>query len=177
MELPMVETTRDTAAADAHPSGDERFRMVDTALKRHRHRPDALIEVLHTAQEVFGHLDHDLLFYVAHGLNLAPGRVYGVASFYHLFRFQPKGAHQCTVCLGTACFVKGGANLLAAAEQTTGIHPGQVLPGGALSLDTARCVGACGLAPVVIFDGKVCGNQTAETVAGRVKGWLSHGTA
>ncbi len=173
----MIETIGRPAAADAHPSGDERFKMIDTAMKRHHHRPDALIEVLHTAQDIFGHLDDDILLYVAHGLNVSPSRVYGVASFYHLFRFNPKGEHQCTVCLGTACFVKGGANLLSAVEQTTGIHPGQILPGGALSLDTARCVGACGLAPVVIFDGKVCGNQTAETVVERVKGWVSHGAA
>ncbi len=166
-----------TIAADAHPSGDERFRMIDTSMKRHHHRPDALIEVLHTAQKIFGHLDHDILFYVAHHLNLPPSRVFGVASFYHLFRFKPIGEHQCTVCLGTACFVKGGVSLLSAIEQATGIHPGQTLADGGLSLDTARCVGACGLAPVVIFDGNVCGNQNPEIVVKRVKGWLKHGPA
>lgn len=173
----MIEMTRSTAAADAHPSGDERFKMIETSMKRHRHRPDALIEVLHTAQDIFGHLDHDILLYVAHGLHLPPSRVYGVASFYHLFRFEPKGAHQCTVCLGTACFVKGGAGLLSAIEQASGIHGGQVLGDGRLSLDTARCVGACGIAPVVIFDGQVTGHQTPETVARRVTGWLNHGPA
>jgi len=173
----MIETAKSTAAADAHPSGDERFKMIDTSMKRHHNRPDALIEVLHTAQDIFGHLDHDILFYVASGLNLPPSLVYGVASFYHLFRFKPKGTHQCTVCLGTACFVKGGAGLLSAIEQAAGIHAGQMLADGALSLDTARCVGACGIAPVAIFDGQVAGHQTPETVAEHVKGWLSHGPA
>jgi bidirectional [NiFe] hydrogenase diaphorase subunit len=166
-----------TAAADAHPSGDERLKMVDTSMKRHRHRPDALIEVLHTAQDIFGHLDRSVLLHVAHGLHVPPSRVYGVASFYHLFRFEPRGTHRCTVCLGTACFVKGAANLLSTIEQTAGIRAGQMLAGGALSLDTTRCVGACGIAPVVIFDGQVGGHQTPETVAARVQSWLSHGPA
>ena len=99
-------------------------------MKRHHHRPDALIEVLHTAQELFGHLDQDILFYIARGLKLPPSRVYGVASFYHLFTFKPKGKHQCTVCLGTACYVKGGADLLSAIEHATGIHPGETLADG-----------------------------------------------
>ncbi len=169
----MTETT--TAAADAHPSGDERFHLIDTSMKRHHHRPDALIEVLHTAQELFGHLDHDILFYIARGLTLPPSRVYGVASFYHLFRFKPKGKHQCTVCLGTACYVNGGAELLSAIEHATGIHPGDALADGRLSLETARCLGACGIAPVVVFDGKVCGKQDPDMVSDRVKGWLSRG--
>ena len=128
-------------------------------MKRHHHRPNALIEVLHTAQELFGHLDHDILFYIARGLTLPPSRVYGVASFYHLFRFKPKGKHQCTVCLGTACYVNGGAELLSAIEHATGIHPGGArwqmvdsrwrrhvawVPAGSRRSwsSTARCVGS-----------------------------------
>lgn len=171
----MAETTKNPAAADAHPSGDERFKLLDTAMKRHHHQPDALIEVLHTAQKLFGHLDHDLLFYVARALNVAPARVYGVASFYHLFRFTPSGTHQCTVCLGTACFVKGGADLLSAVEQASGIHAGQTRADGRLSLYAARCLGACGIAPVAVFDGQLCGKQEPAQVVRRVEGWLSNG--
>jgi bidirectional [NiFe] hydrogenase diaphorase subunit len=171
----MAQTIRTAAESDAHPSGDGRFQMLDTSMKRNHYRPDALIEVLHTAQDIFGHLDHDVLLYVARGLKLPPSRVYGVATFYHLFRFKARGEHQCTVCLGTACFVKGGADLLAVVEQATGIHAGQTLPDGRLSLDTARCLGACGIAPVVVFDGTVCGHQRPEVACERVKGWLSHG--
>ena len=173
----MTETIRRAPVADAHPSGDERFKMIETSMKRNRHRPDALIEVLHTAQNIVGYLDHDVLLQVARGLHLPPSRVYGVASFYHLFRFEPRGVHQCTVCLGTACFVKGGASLLSAIEHVSGIHAGQIMADGAISLDTARCVGACGIAPVVIFDGQITGHQTPEAVAERVKGWSSHGPA
>src|SRR4051794_23430579 len=89
-------------------STDARFARLDTAMKRHHLQPDALIEVLHVAQEIFGHLDHGLLHYVARGLKLPPSRVYGVATFYHLFTFAPKGRHTCVVCRGTACFVRGG---------------------------------------------------------------------
>jgi bidirectional [NiFe] hydrogenase diaphorase subunit len=176
MDCAMTETRRGTApAAELHPSGDQRFQIIDTSMSRHHHRPDALIEALHAAQELFGHLDHDILLYVARGLKLPPSRVYGVATFYHLFTFKPKGKHHCTVCLGTACYVNGGAGLLAAIEAATGIHAGQTRADGRVSLDTARCVGACGIAPLVVFDGTVCGNQEPEMVQERVKGWLSSG--
>ena len=164
-----------TVIAPMHPSGDERFALIDTAMKRHDHRPDALIEVLHRAQEVFGHLDHDILFYVARGLALPPSRVYGVATFYHLFTFKPKGAHHCTVCMGTACYVKGAVELLSAIEQAAGILAGQTRSDGRVSLELARCVGACGIAPLVVFDGNVCGNQDPAMVQVQVKGWLSRG--
>jgi bidirectional [NiFe] hydrogenase diaphorase subunit len=163
------------SVTNIHPSGDERFRMIDSSIKRHHHRPDALIEVLHTAQEIFGHLDSDILSYVARGLRLPPSRVYGVATFYHLFRFNRTGEHQCTVCLGTACYDKGGAELLLAIEEAAGIQPGQTRADGRVSLETARCVGTCWIAPLVIFDGEVCGRQEPEMVRERVKGWLSRG--
>ncbi|WP_169977935.1 bidirectional hydrogenase complex protein HoxE [Tautonia rosea] len=159
-----------------HPSGDDRFRYLDAAMKRQRYRPDALIEVLHTAQELFGYLEPDLLRYVARGLRLPPSRVYGVATFYHLFTFHPKGEHTCTVCTGTACYVKGADTLLGVVEQLTGTPPGTTTADGRISLETARCLGACGLAPIVVFDGKVVGQITPEEIVDRVKGWLDHGS-
>lgn len=162
-------------ASATHPSGDKRFKMLDATMKRHRHQADALIEVLHTAQELFGHLDNDLLLYIAHSLKLPPSRVYGVATFYHFFTFTPKGVHTCVVCLGTACYVKGAAHVLAALEQDAQIHAGETTADGQFSLLTARCLGACGLAPAVVYDGNVAGDQTAETALARVKGWLAHG--
>jgi bidirectional [NiFe] hydrogenase diaphorase subunit len=172
----MSQTKTAPAATEVHPSGDARFQMLDTSMKRNHYRPDALIEILHTAQDLFGHLDHDVLFYVARGLKLPPSRVYGVATFYHLFRFKPKGEHQCTVCLGTACYVKGGSELLAAVEDASEILPGQTRSDCRVSLDTARCLGACGIAPVVVLDGKVCGKQEPEMVRERVKGWIGRGS-
>ncbi|UKO98565.1 bidirectional hydrogenase complex protein HoxE [Nostoc sp. UHCC 0870] len=158
-----------------HPSGDKRLKMLDATLKRHQYQQDALIEILHKAQELFGYLENDLLLYIAHSLKLPPSRVYGVATFYHLFTLAPHGTHSCVVCTGTACYVKGSQAILANIEQLTHIHAGQTTADGQLSLLTARCLGACGIAPAVVFDGTVLGHQTPESVAERVQGWLKIG--
>ena len=92
-----------------HPSGDNRFKLLEATMKKHQYRPDALIEVLHRAQELFGYLSTDLLLFIANSLHLPPSRVYGVATFYHFFSLAPKGEHSCVVCLGTACYVRGAA--------------------------------------------------------------------
>src|SRR6185503_19287908 len=90
-----------------HPSGDNRFKILEATMKRLQYQPDALIEVLHKAQELFGYLSTDLLITIARSLKLPPSRVYGVATFYHFFSLAPQGEHTCAVCLGTACYVKG----------------------------------------------------------------------
>src|SRR5512139_3456682 len=87
-------------AAPPHPSGDKRFKILETQMKRHQFKQDALIEVLHKAQELFGYLDDGLLIYIAHNLKLPPSRVYGVATFYHLFTLKPQGEHTCVICMG-----------------------------------------------------------------------------
>jgi bidirectional [NiFe] hydrogenase diaphorase subunit len=145
-------------------------------MKRYQYRPDALIEVLHTAQEVFGYLDTELLMSVARSLKLPPSWVYGVATFYHFFSRAPKGEHSCVVCLGTACYVKGAANLLASLEQQLGVKAGQTTADRRVSLLTARCLGTCGLAPVVVFDGSVSGNLDRDSTLARVKGWQGNGS-
>src|SRR5262249_54769477 len=137
----------------------------------------ALIEVLHAAQKLFGFLEPTLLHFVAHKLKLPPSRVFGVATFYHLFTLEPPGRHTCIVCTGTACYVKGANCLLAAVSQATGIKPGQTTPDGELTFRTVRCLEPCGLAPVAVLDGTIHGNVTAEALVEQVKGWLSRGTA
>ena len=161
--------------ATTHPSGDRRFDMLDASMKRHRFAPDALIEVLHTAQELFGHLQPDLLYYVARALKLPPSRVYGVASFYHLFTFTPPGRHTCVVCTGTACYVKGADAMLAHLEQALGITAGKTSADGEVSISTARCLGACGLAPIAVYDGEVAAHQTVPLALAHVEGWI-HGS-
>jgi bidirectional [NiFe] hydrogenase diaphorase subunit len=163
------------ASAAVHPSGDERFNVLDAAMKRHRFAPDALIEVLHAAQEVFGYLEPGILNYVAHALKLPPSRVYGVATFYHLFRFSPKGKHTCIVCTGTACYVQGAGRLLAAVREGAGIAAGETTADQRVSLQTARCLGTCGLALAVEYDGEIAGTQTPEGALERVKGWIRDG--
>lgn len=142
-------------------------------MKRHQYRPDALIEVLHRAQELFGYLDINLLLHIAHRLKLPPSQVYGVATFYHFFSLAPKGTHTCVVCMGTACYVKQAAQLLSFLEKTAGIKAGETTSDGQLSLMTARCLGACGIAPAVVFDHQLEGHQTVDSVAERLNLCLS----
>jgi bidirectional [NiFe] hydrogenase diaphorase subunit len=152
-----------------HPSGDPRFKLIDRTLKRFQYQQDALIEVLHTAQEAFGYLDEDLLIYVAHSLKLPLSWVYGVATFYHFFSLEPMGEHSCNVCMGTACYVKGAAEFVAALRSEYGIEPGETTEGGEFSIATARCIGSCGLAPVVVMDGEIMGKVGADEVLSQVR--------
>jgi len=160
---------------DSHPSGDKRFKLLDVAMKKHHFQADALLEILHTAQQLFGFLKEDLLMYIARQLKLPPSRVYGVATFYHFFTFTPKGVHSCNVCLGTACYVKGAAGVQSALEKELAVKAGHTRADGQVSISIARCLGTCGLAPLVVFDGEVVGRLTPETAVQHVKGWLAHG--
>ena len=156
-----------------HPSGDARFTLIDRALKRLHFQQDALIEVLHTAQEAFGYLDTDLLIYVARQLKLPLSWVYGVATFYHFFSLKPQGEHSCIVCMGTACYVKRAAEIYAALHTELGLEPDQqTTPDGKVSLTTARCLGSCGLAPVMVLDGDVLGKETPESMIERMQALL-----
>lgn len=157
------------AVAAEHPSGDPRFKMVDRTLKRFGYQQDALIEVLHTAQEVFGFLEDDLLIYVARQLKLPFGWVYGVATFYHFFSLKPQGEHTCTICMGTACYVKQAAEIVALLQREYGIAPGQTTADGKLSLATARCLGSCGLAPVLVVDSQVLGREAPDSTLKYIK--------
>ena len=160
-----------TPQTPPHPSGDKRFKLLDVAVKRHQFRQDALIEILHTAQELFGFLDSDVLIYVGRSLRVPLSRVYGVATFYNFFSMKPPGKHTCVVCMGTACYVKGAGQILGALEKQYSIKAGETTADGAVSLVTARCLGACGLAPAVVFDGEVAGKIGTEATLERVRPW------
>jgi bidirectional [NiFe] hydrogenase diaphorase subunit len=151
----------DTAHADraTHPSGDDRFAVIDKRLQRVKYDQDQLIEILHVAQDVFGYLSEDVLLYVAHALRLPTSRVYGVATFYHLFELSPPGDHSCTVCTGTACFVKGADDIVQMVGRRYDVAAGSTSDDRRLTLRTARCLGSCGLAPVVVLDGEVLGKS------------------
>jgi len=151
---------------------DKRYRILEAHIKKFQHRQDALIEVLHKAQELFGYLEDDVLRYVAWQLKLPASRVYGVATFYHFFTLKPQGEHTCVVCLGTACYVKGSNKVLAAIEDRTHIKAGETTPDNKVSLLTARCIGACGIAPAVVYDGKVAPKQSPEDALTHVNQWI-----
>lgn len=158
-----------------HPSGDDRFALVDKHLKRVQFAQDQLIETLHVAQDVFGYLTDDLLLYVARALRLPPSMVYGVATFYQLFTFDPPGEHSCTVCTGTACFVKGADAIVAGVAAAHDVPVGATSADGRLTLKTARCLGSCGLAPVVVLDGEVLGHQSQVGTLDRIGALLGGG--
>ena len=153
----------------ALPSADKRWKIVDATMRRHGYRADSLIEVLHTVQEAFGYLDEVAMKFVATSLRVPPSKVYGVASFYQFFTLRPPGRRTCVVCMGTACYIKGAANLLAAVAEHYNVKPGETTADGELSLITARCFGSCGLAPAAVIDGNVAGKLTVADMLGRIK--------
>ena len=155
------------------PSEDRRWKMVNAAMRRHGYSRSSLIEVLHAVQDAFGYLEEEALLYVAGSLNLPPSKVYGVATFYHFFTLKPKGEHACVVCTGTACYIKGAGDIIEAVEAEYGVGPGETSGDGRFSLLTARCVGACSLAPAVVYDGEVSGYQTPEDVINTIREWTA----
>lgn len=125
----------------------------------------ALISVLHRAQAIFGYLPKEVQIFVGKKLGVPVSQVYGVVSFYSFFTMLPKGEHPISVCLGTACYVRGADKVLDAFKRELGIEIGETTADGKFSLDALRCVGACGLAPVVLVGEKVYGRiSTAEEV-------------
>ncbi|MGL4738250.1 MAG: NAD(P)H-dependent oxidoreductase subunit E [Cellulosilyticaceae bacterium] len=120
----------------------------------------ALISVLHRAQSIFGYLPREVQKFVGDKLHIPVSQVYGVVSFYSFFTMVPKGKHPISVCMGTACYVRGAEKVLDAFKKELGISVGETTADGQFSLDALRCVGACGLAPVVLVGDKVYGRIT-----------------
>jgi bidirectional [NiFe] hydrogenase diaphorase subunit len=149
-------------APSTHPSGDERYNAIDRTMKRFKYEKDALLEVLHAAQETFGFLSEDLLIYISNNLQVPLSQVFGVATFYHAFTFEPLGKHNCIICRGTACHVKGSAAIAEDLSHHYDVPIGKTSEDGLLSLTTARCLGSCGLAPVLVLNGAVQGKATSQ---------------
>ncbi|MFP4176453.1 MAG: bidirectional hydrogenase complex protein HoxE [Planctomycetota bacterium] len=153
------------------PSDDRRWKLIDSTMRKHGNRRNALIETLHTVQESFGYLEEEALDYVARSLRVPLSAVYGVATFYHFFNLKPKGEHSCVICTGTACYIKGAGDILDAIEENFGVEPGETTDDGKVSVMTARCLGACSLAPVVVFDGEVTGELDSDDVIETIRRW------
>ena len=133
-------------------------------IAKHKSERGCLMPVLHEAQNIYGYLPSEVQTLIAEELNISLAEVYGVATFYTQFSLQPKGKHRVSVCLGTACYVKGADKILSAVEKELRISCGECTPDGKFSIDSCRCVGACGLAPVMIVDDDVYGKMTPEQV-------------
>ena len=123
----------------------------------HGNRPGELINILHKAQHLFGYLPPEVQRIVAGRLDIPVSKVYGVVTFYSFFTMTPKGEHPISVCMGTACYVRGAEKVLDEFRRLLGINVGETTPDGKYSLSSLRCVGACGLAPVVLIGEKVFG--------------------
>ena len=131
------------------------FRELDVFIDSLETKKGSLISVLHKAQEIFGYLPREIQEYVAEKLNESLANVYGVVSFYSFFTMVPKGEHPISVCMGTACYIRGAGKVLDEFQKELGIKSGETSLDGKFSIDALRCVGACGIAPVVLVGEKV----------------------
>jgi bidirectional [NiFe] hydrogenase diaphorase subunit len=150
------------------PATDPRVKLLAAKIKKENFKPDALIEILHSAQNSYGYLPMNVLGYIAKALHLPPSRIYSTVTFYHFFSLKSKGEHTCLVCTGTACYVKGAQAILNELEKKTGLKPGQVSADNKLGVHVARCIGACGLAPVVVLDDEVQAKVTADEIINKI---------
>jgi len=151
---------------------DSRLLLLEKTITQHQHRKDSLLEILHTAQGIYGYLDKDLLLRIAKSLNLPASHVYGVATFYNFLRLKKPGTHTVTFCLGTACFVRGIEEIISAVENEFKLKRGETSPDGRLSLYVTRCIGACAMAPNVIVDDEHIPKATKETATEMVRALL-----
>lgn len=144
---------------------EEKFKELEVFINSLEDKEGTLIECLHKAQSIFGYLPLEVQKFVGRHLNVPTSKVYGVVSFYSYFTMVPKGKYQISVCTGTACYVKGAQKVVDEFKRHLNIEVGNVTEDGSFSLDTLRCVGACGLAPVVMVNEKVYGHVTPKDVA------------
>ncbi len=142
----------------------EQEKQLMDVIAKHKESRGALIPVLHEAQEIYGYLPIEVQTMIAEGLGLSLAEVYGVVTFYAQFSLYPKGKYKIAVCLGTACYVKGSGEILERLKQRLGIDVGECTPDGKFSLEASRCIGACGLAPVLTVNEDVHGRLTVDDV-------------
>ncbi len=138
---------------------------IEAFIEKWRSKPGNLIMVLHRVQEEFGFIPREAAFEVAAALDVPVAKIYGVITFYHLFKLTKPGRNQIAVCMGTACYLKGGQDLIDECERRLGVGLNTVTEDGEFSVEAVRCIGCCGLAPVVTLNGEVFGSVTTKTVA------------
>lgn len=145
---------------------DEKEQKLQEIITKYKNVRGALIPVLHEAQDVYGYLPLSVQKKVSEGLNVPLTEIYGVVTFYTQFTLQPKGKFKIQLCLGTACYVKGASLVLDKLQEKLGIHVGDCTDDGKFSLDACRCIGACGLAPVMMINDDVYGRLSPDDVEG-----------
>ncbi len=149
-------------AQPLHIPDNPQYRQLKKIIEESRSLPGPLIQVLHRAQKIFGYLPAEVQYVIAREMNEPLSRVYGVVTFYNFFRTEPIGEHIVNVCLGTACHVKGASDILKTLEKELGVRVGGTTTDRFYTLSTARCFGACGLAPVLMIDEEVYGRLNPQ---------------
>jgi NADP-reducing hydrogenase subunit HndA len=145
---------------------DSRDQKLQEIISKYKDTKGALIPVLHEAQEIYGYLPIEVQKKISEGLNVPLSEVYGVVTFYTQFSLNPKGKYKISVCMGTACYVKGSGLILEKLKEKLGLEVGQCTEDGLFSLDACRCIGACGLAPVVMINDDVYGRLVPDDIEG-----------
>jgi NADP-reducing hydrogenase subunit HndA len=148
---------------------DEQEQKLQEIIQKYKTTRGALIPVLHEAQEVYGYLPMSVQKKISEGLNIPLTEIYGVVTFYTQFSLKPKGKFKFNVCMGTACYVKGSGPILDKLKEKLGIEVGECSEDGKFSLDACRCIGACGLAPVIMVNEDVYGRLVPEDIEGIVE--------
>ena len=143
---------------------EEKFQQLEEFINNLPEKKGALIEVLHKAQSIFGYLPQEVQLFVGEKLDIPASKVYGVVTFYSYFTTKPRGSFVINVCMGTACFVRGSGAVLEEFQKELGIKTGETTADGKFTMNLLRCVGACGLAPVVTINEKVYGHVTPGDV-------------
>ena len=145
---------------------DCQIKTIQDICKSFGNQANELINILHKTQEVFGYLPSEVQQVIAKELNISEAKVYGVVTFYAFFTMKPKGKHKISVCMGTACYVRGAEKVVDELKNVLSIKVGEITPDGKFSLDCLRCVGACGLAPVMTIGDKVYGHVDPKDIKG-----------
>ncbi len=138
---------------------------IDAFIEKWREKPGNLIMVLHRVQEEFGYIPREAAFEVSSALDIPVAKIYGVITFYHFFKLTKPGKTQIAVCMGTACYLKGGQDLVDECERSLGVGLNTVTEDGEFSVEAVRCIGCCGLAPVVTVNGEVFGSVTTKQMS------------
>ena len=167
---PIVKKQQIQSISRTDPRVKQVLKVIDTYKRKH----DSVIQVLHVVQDLYGYLPLGLIKLVAEELQMASSRIYGVVTFYHYFSLKPKGEHTCLVCTGTACYVKGAQKILDQVTKDFGIKPGETTSDNKLGLQTARCIGSCGLAPAVVLDNDILAKVTPDQVSQLIKGKMGN---
>ena len=147
----------------------EQEAQLKRVIEEHKGQKGAVIPVLHEAQNIYGYLPIEVQEMISEGLDVPLAEIYGIVTFYAQFSLNPKGKYQIGVCLGTACYVKGSGDILEKVKEILGIEVGECTPDGLFSIDATRCIGACGLAPVLTVNEDVYGRLVVDDVPGIIE--------